>query len=139
MSEVVLDTNVLLDLASAARPCHGDAIAALTACAEGGVRALAPASSWKDVYFIFARRYGTETEAREAVCVLRRSVGTVDVTDDIVERALFSDEPDFEDGIVRAIAEDAGADWIVTRDAAAFEHSAVRSIAPARLAERLSG
>ena len=37
-----------------------------------------------------------------------------------------SDEPDFEDGLIRAVAEDNDADVIVTRDVETFLHSSVR-------------
>ena len=49
--------------------------------------------------------------------------------------ALNSDEPDFEDGIIRACAELNGADFIITRDKAAFAHSKVRSVTAAEYLE----
>ena len=49
----------------------------------------------------------------------------------LCRQAADSDEPDFEDGLVRACAENARVDFIVTRDVTAFARSKVRSIAPA--------
>ena len=49
----------------------------------------------------------------------------------LCRQAADSDEPDFEDALVRACAENARVDFIVTRDVTAFARSKVRSIAPA--------
>ena len=49
--------------------------------------------------------------------------------------SLRSDEPDFEDGLVRACAELNGIDFILTRDAKAFDHSTVRAVNCAKYLE----
>lgn len=41
--------------------------------------------------------------------------------------ALESNEPDYEDGCIRAIAERAGVDFIITRDKKAFARSYVKA------------
>lgn len=83
------------------------------------------ASSLKDFYLVYERHYGSELEARRQVRLLRTLATLVDLTGDVVDRALTSDEPDFEDGLVRAAAVGIGADLIVSRDAAAFVGSSV--------------
>ena len=40
-------------------------------------------------------------------------------------------EPDFEDGCIRAMAERAGVDFIITRDRAAFVRSTIKTFSPA--------
>ena len=45
--------------------------------------------------------------------------------------AVASNEPDFEDAIIRAAAEQAHAEFIVSKDMAAFANSRVRRIVPA--------
>ena len=44
-------------------------------------------------------------------------------------------EPDFEDDLVRAVAELEGADFIITRDSAAFAKSKVKSVTAAEYLE----
>lgn len=46
--------------------------------------------------------------------------------------AIDSDEPDYEDGLVRAVAELNNLDFIITRDRGAFERSTVRSLSAHR-------
>ena len=52
-------------------------------------------------------------------------VDILDLTERDARRAIDSDEPDYEDGLVRAVAEESGIDCIVTPDAAAFHASPV--------------
>lgn len=49
-----------------------------------------------------------------------------------VRKAYHSDEPDFEDGLIRAVAEENQVDVIVTRDAAAFHGSTIPAMDAAR-------
>lgn len=121
MYSVLLDTNVVLDYVSTDRPEHAVTVDALRAClSRDDVRVFVPACLLKDVYFIYERHYGTEGNARRIVALMRRAFEAVELTLDIVDAALVSDEPDFEDGIVRATAEAIGADAIFSRDVRAF-------------------
>lgn len=83
--------------------------------------------SLKDVYYITSKIYG-EDKARELVRSLMRLLVIAPVDAEVCNMALASNEPDFEDGIIRACAELNGADFIITRDAAAFANSKVRSV-----------
>ena len=53
--------------------------------------------------------------------------------------SLDSSEPDFEDGLVRASAELNGIDFILTRDAAAYKKSKIRSLTCADYLEIAEG
>ena len=55
-----------------------------------------------------------------------------------LETALASNEPDFEDGMIRAAAEQASANFILSRDAKAFANSTVPRIEPIYFVERLN-
>lgn len=55
----------------------------------------------------------------------------------LCRQSLASDEPDFEDGLVRACAELVGADYIVSTDRKAFKRSSVPRIESPELIQRL--
>lgn len=55
-------------------------------------------------------------------------VAVAPVSAEECDRSLRSNEPDFEDGLIRACAELNGADFIVTRDRDAFAGGKVRSV-----------
>ena len=88
-------------------------------------------SCLKDVYFIVERHYGSERDARHAVELLYACTTPVELSNAFIQAALASDEPDFEDGLIRAVAESSAVDAIVTRDKPAFVHSPIPSLGPA--------
>ena len=124
-SKVLLDTNVMLDLALA-RPEGFDAAATIAeAVAYEEVVAYVCATS-----YILSKAMG-EKDARTYIKAVMDDFIICSVDYALCRQAADSDEPDFEDGLVRACAENARVDFIVTRDVTAFARSKVRSIAPA--------
>ena len=86
-----------------------------------------PASSYKDVYYILRRSLGSEPDARELLRGLIECVPItpVDLRGSDLASSIVSGEPDFEDALVRRLAEREGLVAIVTRDASAFRRSCV--------------
>lgn len=130
MSRLFLDTNVLLDLVVANRPCHKDAVALFEAAFSHGWELAALISSLKDVYFVYERHHGTEAQARQAVMLLREMLCTVELTNRVFDTAARSDEPDLEDGMVRTAAQACGAVAIVSRDEEGFLLSPIPKLSP---------
>lgn len=126
MPRLMVDTNVLLDLLSKDRALHGQAQALfMEAIGHNDNELFTLASSLKDVYYLIRRHYGSEAEARCAVSKLVEVVSLLSCDGELVQLALDSDEPDFEDGLVRRAAERVQLDGIVTRDKAGFLGSAI--------------
>ena len=134
---MLLDTNVVLDYLSPTRPEHQAAVGLLEALFETGTDVVVPAGSLKDAYCILCRKYHDERIVRERLRGFSKIVRLGELTGEVAGLALSSDEPDFEDGIVRATAELAGVEAIVTRDAGAFASSFVPAMTPARYCESL--
>ncbi len=129
MYSILLDTNVILDYLSRDRPAHAATVEALLTCmSRPDVRVFVPACILKDVYFVYARHYGSEEHARRLVALLRRAFEIAPLTTEILDTALASDEPDLEDGIVRAMAEGLGVDAIFSRDSKAYATSVIRRL-----------
>lgn len=126
MASIVLDTNIVIDYLSSTRPCHQEAVDLLTAVVESDdLDAVIPAASLKDIYYVLCRQYHSEGVIRQRLDDLRAVVDVEDLTTSILDTAFASDEPDFEDGIVRATAETVGAVAIITRDKDAYARSSV--------------
>ena len=107
-SKVLLDTNVMLDLALA-RPEGFDAAAAIAeAVAYEEVVAYVCATSLKDLYYILSKAMG-EKDARTYIKAVMDDFIICSVDYALCRQAADSDEPDFEDGLVRACAENARA------------------------------
>lgn len=127
MHRLLLDTNVLLDCVDPRRASHDDALQLIARCNGGGAMGIASSLSLKDVYFIMEKLYG-EQSAREAVRVLADLViiGPIGAEETLL--ALDSNEPDFEDGLVRACAELNDVDFIISRDQKAFRKTTIRKV-----------
>ncbi|MCL2091090.1 MAG: PIN domain-containing protein [Micrococcales bacterium] len=136
MAKAVLDTNVVLDFLDSGRPEHTTAVALVSALVTADTSLCLPATSLKDVYYILTRTSG-EPVARRAVTTLAQTMTILPVDSTTCDDALANHEPDFEDGLVRACAETAAADWIVTRDQAGFTGSSVPKTDPATLLAHL--
>jgi len=137
---LLVDTNVLIDYCDKSRPCHDDAVKLVyAAAARNDVDLVVLVSSLKDLYYTLCRRLQNEQLARKATKVASTSIFRIaDLLASYAPLALSSDEPGFEDGLVRAAAEQMGAEAIVSRDEAAFAGSRVPRLDAHQAAERLA-
>ena len=134
MCRLLVDTNVMLDAVLSGRPGTYAAREVINLCNGNGEFGMACALSFKDVYYIAAKIHG-ESWARNAVRNLMGLLVIASVDAEVLDEAMRSNEPDFEDGIVRAAAELNGADFIITRDKAAFAKSKVRAVSASEYLE----
>lgn len=126
VKKLFLDTNILLDIVSDSRPMSAHSSALVAEALESEIDCLCGAGSLKDVYYIYERMTRSEEAARGKIRVLKSIFTVIDLNGAVLDTALASDEPDFEDGIVRASAELSGVDLIITNDIDAFKTSFVR-------------
>ena len=127
MCRLMIDTSILMDVIDITRPQHNQARDLFDRCNGWGDFGMACALSFKDVYYLASKQYGQQT-ARNIVKQLMGLLVIAPVDAEVCDLALNSNEPDFEDGIIRACAELNDADFIITRDKAAFANSKVRSV-----------
>lgn len=125
--KALLDTNILLDAAMGERQDWAFAVMLLDEIAYGRLDGCIAATSLKDAYFVLCK-YADEATAREFVEAALDLFGVISVDDAVCRMAAQSDEPDFEDGIIRACAEREGVDFIVSRDENAFLKSSIRRL-----------
>jgi|GEM_PF-173385 predicted nucleic acid-binding protein len=131
---ILFDTNILLDAIDEHRPESQEACFALRHCNGGGDLGLVTSGSLKDVYYVLSKRFG-EKQAREAVGLFLDLLVVAPVGEEECVLALKSNEPDFEDGQVRAAAELNDVSIILTRDADAFRYSMIRTMTSAQYKE----
>ncbi len=126
-NRVLIDTNIILDAAMSERQEWPEATLLLDEIAYGTTTGLIVATSLKDAYYVLTK-YAGEPAARSFVSSAMDAFEIIAVDDLICRSAARSDEPDFEDGVVRTCAEKAHADFIISRDAAAFSRSKIKCI-----------
>ena len=126
MSKVMLDTNILLDYIIPDRPESEYARLLMQGIAHQKHQGIVSASSLKDLYYVAAKSIG-EQAARDWVCIFMRLCDVKELDVEICAIAAESDEPDFEDGCIRATAERAQVDFLITRDQSAYARSWVKT------------
>ena len=124
------DTNVLLDHLLDRAPFADDATELWSMAERREIVGCISAVSFNFVYYI-VRHEADERAARRAIKGLRDVVEVVEVDAQIINQAIDSDFPDFEDAIQHACALRAGATHLLTRDVPGFRRSEVPVIAPA--------
>ena len=124
---LLFDTNVLLDAVCKERPQSDEACQVLRRCNGEGDMGLVASASLKDAYYVLERQYD-ESYARTAIAWLMSLLVIAPLGAEECDVSIRSNEPDFEDGLIRECAELNDVDFILTRDAKAFCKSKVRSV-----------
>lgn len=123
MTSLLFDTNALIYWIHPGSLHHDELLCLIdeTLLDQGTVHALS--SSLNEVYYILNRHYMEEPEARESLRDIAEIFDLVDLTGLFVHESIDSDEPDYEDGLIRVAAEELQVDAIITYDKAAFKSS----------------
>lgn len=127
--KLLLDTNVLLDVAMGERAGWAAATLLIDEFACGQSIGYVSALSLKDVYYILCK-YADESSARAYVLAVMDLFEVIPIDMGLCRIAAQSDEPDFEDGLIRACAEHASVDYIISRDESAFAKSSIKRLSP---------
>lgn len=133
---VLVDTNFLLDLMVPDRVNSMSSIHLVDEFNKGKLSIVLHAGSLNDAYYI-ARNFCTETGRRGWLDFFLDRFDVFPVDAALCRASLDSDEPDFEDGLVRACAESLNVDYIVSTDRKAFGRSYIRRIESPELARLL--
>lgn len=135
MTSLLFDTNALIYWVYPDSPFHDETLCLIDEAFlnRGAVYALA--SSLNEVYYILNRRYMEESEARESIRDIAETLNLVDLTGIFVLESIDSNEPDYEDGLVRIAAEELQVDAIISYDKAAFKSSFVPKMTAAEALE----
>jgi predicted nucleic acid-binding protein len=128
----VLDANVVLDVLQRRDPWFDDAAAVMAAAENGRLRGMIAGHALTTVFYLYAKHTSRET-ARMRVAELLRVLGVAPVDDAVARFALALPHADFEDAVLVSAAENAGADYVVTRDTSIFAAGPVSAVTPGEM------
>ena len=123
MKSLLFDANALLYWVYPSSPFHDDVSNLLHEAFEQDVSCYALSSSLNEIYYALHSHYMSEAEARASIRDIAETFDLVDLTGLQVFAALDSDEPDYEDGLIRSAAEALQVDAIISYDKKAFRRS----------------
>jgi predicted nucleic acid-binding protein len=135
--KVLVDTNIILDVALERQPFFEASEQVLAFAEQGQITGYISASTFGDLYYVIRKNKGRESALdflRKVSCFCR--VATVDQA--VVSMALTATFRDFEDAIQYSTAVMSQLDAIVTRNSQDFFEAALRIITPDILIQEIT-
>ena len=126
---VMLDTNVVLDVLQARAGFVDDAVAVFDMIERNAITGLLCATTITTLAYLAGKTVGKSQAARQ-IRELLVLFEIAPVTRAVIDGALKSRLPDFEDAVLAEAAMLAGAGAIITRNLRDFAHSPVRAHTP---------
>lgn len=118
--KILLDTNVIIDIALQREPFYSTSAEMLLASSEGGIICCITTTIVTDIYYIVKKFKGIDF-AVDFIKSLLSFVDVIDVNKSIILSALYSNWKDFEDAVQGYSAILNGIDIIITRNKADYE------------------
>lgn len=135
--KLLLDTNVLIDIALQRQPFFQSSDRAFALIEQGRAEGFISATTYSDLYYIIRKTQGHDW----TLAFLRRLSGICQVAkvdQAVISLALSLEFPDFEDAIQYATAIENQLDGIVTRDTQDFAQAAIQIFTPIALVEAIA-
>ena len=127
---VLIDTNVILDILLNREPFYKDAERVLVLSERGFICSYISASSVTDIFYITRKETKSKEVARELLKNIIKILHIASVTETSIFEALELNWDDFEDSIQYISGKNISADYIVTRDPEDYTHSQIRALLP---------
>lgn len=126
---VLFDLNVVLDVIQRREPHYHTSALALSRVASGEVEGVLPSHAITTIYYIIAK-YTSRSRADEVVDWMLSRFEVAPAYKKAFARARTLDFSDFEDAVTAVLAEQAGCDYLVTRNSRDFSHAPVKVVVP---------
>ena len=126
---VLFDTNVLMDVLLERELFVEESAQVIDQVVRGAVTGLICATTITTIFYLTSRDVGGE-EAMRHIQKLMNLYEIAPVTRSVLDAAMTSNSPDFEDAVLAEAAHQAGAQAIITRNLKDFAHSPVRAYTP---------
>ena len=134
MKQVLIDTNIILDIALEREPFFATANNLFGKIDDGKIKGFVTASSVTDIYYISKKACG-RAKTIEFIRELIDILDVLSVSKATIVNALDTDFKDFEDAVQYCVAEMNSIDIIVTRNKSDFKLSDIEVCTPEELME----
>ncbi len=136
--KVLIDTNVLVDVATMRESLWETSKCVLELCRQGTLDGYISTRAFLDLFYILRKEYSPEVR-KQMIRTTRNYLETVIITNDIINEALDNNNfTDFEDAVQNECAKSVSADYIVTRNTKDYEKADIKAISPEELLKLMS-
>jgi predicted nucleic acid-binding protein len=136
IQKILLDTNVILDIALNREPFVVSASLLFDKIDEKSVKAFMSASTITDIFYIMTKAKD-KSVARNFVKHSIEIIDIIAIDKEVIKNAIFSDIIDFEDAVQIKAAEINDLDAIITRNKIDFMESKIPVFTPIEFLEEL--
>ncbi len=136
MKAIIIDTNIILDIALKRREFYEKAKQLVEVSYLKAIPTFVTASSVTDIYYVLKKKRGH----LHTINFLKNFFQIVDIANvdkDIIFEALNSEMKDFEDAVQTETAISNGIDIIITRNKKDYEHSGLQIFSPTEYINKL--
>nr|WP_314994367.1 PIN domain-containing protein [uncultured Treponema sp.] len=135
--QVLIDTNVILDVLLNRNPFVQDAVKILK-IPEDNMQKFVSASAVTDIYYIAYQEIRDKIKVKDLIKTLLQVVHVADVAEANILAALNSDWSDFEDSVQNSVAESHNYDVIITRNKGDYNKSNLQLFSPKEFLEEIN-
>ena len=136
--KVIIDTNVVLDVLLERKPFVKTAVEVFCLVEESRIDAFLCATTITTIDYLLAQSLPM-SKARNALRRLISLFEIATVNRPVIERALMSKIPDFEDAVLDEAGQMAGVDSVITRNTKDFKRSSLKVFDPNEFLAQLDG
>ena len=137
MIKVLLDTNIILDVALKRQRFYNDAANIFKLVSQGKIQVFVSASAITDIFYIL-RKDGGKEKALHFLSKLVQVIEIAAVDRSIIVNALELGWNDIEDALQECVAQKNRIDVVVTRNSKDFEKSKLKVFSSANFLEYIS-
>lgn len=135
---VMIDTNVILDVLGKREPFYEQSEAVLMLAAKQKLSALITANTVTDIYYLLRKYIPNREEIKRALLALMEVLDVVEVSGTDCVKAFALPMTDYEDALLAHCAKRIKAHYIITRNTKDFAGSPVDAITPESFLKRFS-
>lgn len=135
--KVLLDTNIVIDVALKRQPFYPASLRVLALAYQGTIEAFISASTVTDIYYLVSKARG-HNATLDFLRIITPSCQIATVDQQVIAKALTSSLKDFEDAVQYETAVAAQLDAIMTRNPNDFPSQDLQILTPEALLQGLS-
>ena len=132
MKNIVIDINIFMDFLFK-RTGHEKAAEIFKLCSNGEVKGFVCAHEITTLFYFLNKSINDKRKIKKSISGIMNNFKVIELTEDILRKALTSEIGDFEDAVIEVSAKDKNAQYILTRNLRDFKKSIVNAITPEEL------
>ena len=127
---VLIDTNVILDILLRREPYFEDAAMIGVLSEKGYIVGYISASAVTDVFYVAKRALKNKATALILLKNILKTIRVASITEDTIYEALDLNWDDFEDSVQYVVGQSLAAEYIITRNPSDFAGAQIEAVLP---------